>query len=94
MGRPTGARSQDYEDKRQALAKAILVALIDDPLLSLRRMADAAGVSRPTVLHYFGSRDGAVHAAMEIAGDEGRIHVELLEKMPLTTPRHFDQNRF
>ena len=84
MGRPIGARSEGYERKRTALADAVLDALLADPNLSLRTMAEAAGVSRPTLLHYFGSRDGAVQAAMERAGLAGEAHLVYLREMPVT----------
>jgi len=86
MGRPIGARSEGYERKRTALADAVLAALLADPNLSLRTMAEAAGVSRPTLLHYFGSRDGAIQAAMERAGVAGEAHLVYLREMRLIDP--------
>lgn len=87
MGRPPGTRSDGYEAKRKKLATAVFRALVADAGVSLRGMADAAGVSRPTLVHYFGNRDGAVRAALVVAGEFGRVHQDSLAHMPLTEPR-------
>ena len=46
----------------------VLDALLDDPGRSLRGLAQAVGVTPPTLRHYFGDREGAVIAALEHAG--------------------------
>lgn len=42
---------------------------------SLRDLAAAAGVSVPTVRHYFGDRGGLVAAAVETMGNMGTAHI-------------------
>jgi AcrR family transcriptional regulator len=53
--------------KRSALLRKISARLIqlDDTRPSLRQLAFAAGVTVPTLRHYFGSRDDLVQAALE-----------------------------
>lgn len=82
MGRPRGRRSARYEEKRRALARKVFDCVHADGNASLHRIADAAGVSRPTLRHYFGDRAGAVHAALELAGELGRPHQESLLRLP------------
>jgi AcrR family transcriptional regulator len=66
MGRPRGSRSADYEAKRAELAQRLALFMTRDALRrsSLRELAIAAGVTEPTLRHYFGDRDGAVMAAI------------------------------
>ena len=62
-------------------------AMLEDANVSLRGMADAAGVSRPTLVHYFGSREGAVQAAFERAAEVGQRDQRWLAEAPITTAR-------
>ena len=65
MGRTAGARNPGYEDKRRALAAAVIPRMLEaGPAISMRELASAADVSVPTLRHYFGDRDGVVVAAM------------------------------
>jgi len=86
MGRPAGRRSDDYEDKRRALAHAVYQSLIDDATISWSAMAERAGVSRPTLTHYFGDRHGAVRAALTVAASEGRRFLGHIVTMPSEDP--------
>jgi AcrR family transcriptional regulator len=43
--------------------------------VSLRELAGAAGVSVPTLRHYFGDRDGVVRAALTRMAELGAAHV-------------------
>lgn len=73
MARPSGTRNPGYIDKRRRLARAAVQPLLDlDSPLSLRQTARAAGVSVPTMRHYFGDLDGVVQAAFEVMRDQGR----------------------
>lgn len=65
MARPAGTRNQGFDEKRDALAFALVPRVMTPPTPSFRELADAAGVSVPTLHHYFGDRDGAVRAALE-----------------------------
>ncbi|MEL6342571.1 MAG: TetR/AcrR family transcriptional regulator [Myxococcota bacterium] len=66
MGRPTGKRNAGYFARRRALAMAALEALLNDDgaPATLKDLAAAAGVSVPTLKHYFGDRDGLLRAAL------------------------------
>ena len=65
MGRATGSKNPGHDDKRRALAAAVVPQLIRlGPTASLRELAAAAEVSVPTLRHYFEDRDGVVVAAM------------------------------
>lgn len=86
MARPSGARSPDYDEKRAALALQVLHCVIADASTSLHAMADHAGVSRPTLRHYFGDRDGAVQAALEVGAVMGAPHVAALRALPVDDP--------
>jgi AcrR family transcriptional regulator len=67
MGRPAGSRSADYEVKRAELAHRMAQFIVRDDLRrsSLRELSQAAGVTEPTLRHYFGTREGALKAAFE-----------------------------
>lgn len=77
MGRPAGSRSADYEVKRAELAHRIAQFIVRDDLRrsSLRELAQAAGVTEPTLRHYFGTREGALKAAFAhcAKGAEGAL---------------------
>lgn len=77
MARPAGSRNRDYEAERQRLALSLAPALLqrDGVSTSVRELASAAGVSVPTLVHYFGSREGAWRAAVEALGALGAEHV-------------------
>lgn len=65
MGRTAGSKNPGHDDKRRALAAAVVPELIRlGPRASLRELAAAAEVSVPTLRHYFEDRDGVVVAAM------------------------------
>jgi AcrR family transcriptional regulator len=90
MGRPRGTRSQDYEHRRAALAQAMLRGLTDDDgaPATFRGLARAAGVTLPTLKHYFSDHDGAVEAALQSARALGRVYVDQLADpgpLPLAT---------
>ena len=82
MGRRRGSRSADYEAKRRELAHRVFECVMADASTSLRAMAEYTGVSRPTLRHYFGDRDGAVRAALEVAAEKGEPHVQGLRLIP------------
>lgn len=65
MGRPRGARNQDYEATREALASKLLGGVLrHGAQVSLHELAREAGVSIATLKHYFGDRSGAVAEAL------------------------------
>lgn len=73
MGRPAGARNAGFEAKREALAFALVPRVMATPPPSLRELAEHAGVSVPTLRHYFGDRDGAVRSALEAMHTLGSV---------------------
>jgi AcrR family transcriptional regulator len=66
LARTKGARNEGFEGKRTALIAALRLRLrASDAPPSMRELAAAAGVSVPTLRHYFADRDGVVRAVME-----------------------------
>lgn len=77
MGRPVGSKHPDYERKRAALAEAALPRLLADAGdTSLNELAEAVGVSVPTLKHYFGDRAGLVAAAWRRQAELARPHLQ------------------
>lgn len=76
MGRPIGSKNPDYDRKRAALAEAAIPRLLaDEGATSLNDLADAVGVSVPTLKHYFGDRAGLVAAAWRRQAELARPHL-------------------
>lgn len=65
MGRPPGARNQDYDATKQALADKLRRAVLRwGAKVSLHDLAREAEVSIPTLKHYFRDRSGAIAEAL------------------------------
>lgn len=63
MARPKGVPNADREGKRQELVDRLRSALLSEtPPSSYRSLAGAAGVTIPTLRHYFGDREGVIAA--------------------------------
>lgn len=77
MARTKGARSTAYEANRARLIAAMQARLTarDLPPPSMRELAAAAGVTMPTLGHYFGKRDDAVSAVLASIGEAGAPHL-------------------
>jgi AcrR family transcriptional regulator len=75
--RTKGARGRAYEEKRTALLARLRARLSEPDATrpSLRALAEAAGVSLPTLRHYFGGRDEVVAAVLEDIGAAGAPHL-------------------
>lgn len=82
MARPTGSRDRDYDEKRAALLDRIgqHMAASLPAKSSLREIASAAGVTMPTLVHYFGSREGLIEALMEYQGGLGAPYLAMVAK--------------
>jgi AcrR family transcriptional regulator len=80
VGRPPGSRSVDYDEKRDALALAMARAVLEGREVSLAQLAESAGVSVPTLKHYFGDREGALEAALAAAASLGAPHLDHLRR--------------
>lgn len=67
MPRPKGTRDADYGIRRSELLRGMSRHMMrrDSPRPSLRELASAAGVSVPTLRHYFGARPQVVDAIFE-----------------------------
>lgn len=79
MARPSGTRNPGYVDKRRRLAEAAVGPLLDRATpLSLRQVARSAGVSVPTMRHYFDDLDGVTEAAFELMREQGRPYEQRL----------------
>jgi AcrR family transcriptional regulator len=67
LPRPKGARDADYESRRSDLLRSMARHMMrrDSPRPSLRELAAAAGVSVPTLRHYFGARPQVIDAIFE-----------------------------
>jgi AcrR family transcriptional regulator len=72
MSRTAGSRNRNYDAKRLGLLKRLGARLADlsRHRPSFREMAAAAGVSVPTLRHYFANRDGVVQAYLVWQGTE------------------------
>ena len=80
MGRPLGARNQDYEATRRQLATKLRRAVVRrGPLASLHDLAREAEVSIPTVKHYFKDRSGAVAEALRSVKEDAGQYVDTLK---------------
>jgi AcrR family transcriptional regulator len=80
MARPTGSKDRDHDEKRAALLVRIgkhLSASLPDKS-SLRDIAAAAGVTIPTLVHYFGSREGLLAALMEYQAGLGAPYLSIV----------------
>jgi AcrR family transcriptional regulator len=77
MARPKGTTSALHQDRRAALLEAIRARLVqaNRPPASLRELAAAAGVTIPTLRHYFGKRKDLVAALLADLGRQGEAHV-------------------
>ncbi len=98
MGRPRGSRNQDFETKKRALAERMSEQLlVDGEPASFADLARSAGVSVPTLRHYFGDRPRAVVAALESVDLRSRDFLEALSDPgphPLRASLHVWATRF
>lgn len=80
MARTKGARNTDYEAKRRELLGRLLPRFVDrvNGRPSFRQFAAAAGVTMPTLRHYFGDRSDVVAALLEEYRRLGEHRLELV----------------
>ena len=86
---PPTEHSDRFLRRRGELAARILDHLLSSgrPDTSFRGLAAAAGVTRPTLVHYFTDHSGAVQAAVELAGERGKIWTRLVAEGPDGPPQ-------
>ncbi len=77
MGRTVGARNSDYAARRSTLINKVRdrLSLQDGESPSYRDLAAAAGVSVPTLRHYFGPREQIIKAIFEQALEGAAVHL-------------------
>jgi AcrR family transcriptional regulator len=80
LARTKGARNADYEAKRRELLGRLLPRFVDraQGRPSFRQFAAAAGVTMPTLRHYFGDRADVVAAVLEEYRRLGDRRLELV----------------
>jgi AcrR family transcriptional regulator len=80
MARTAGARNHDFEVRRLTLAAALRTRLVErtGKRPSYAELAEAAGVSLATLRHYFGTRDQAVAAVLQMHAALGEPHLARL----------------
>ena len=72
MARPTGSRNEGYDERRDELLATLLETLVrSSQPMSLRGLAAAAGVSVPTLRHYFGDREAILAAVFAYCRKDG-----------------------
>jgi AcrR family transcriptional regulator len=78
VARTKGARNADYDVKRQELLGRLLPRFVDRSLgrPSFRQFSAAAGVTMPTLRHYFGDRADVVAAVLEDFFRQGAARLE------------------
>lgn len=80
MPRPAGVKNREFDQKRDALLDLIEQRLSepDGHRAGIRALASAAGVTYPTLKHYFGDRDGIVIALLERRAEEGKQYLAMM----------------
>jgi len=84
MARTKGKRNSDYDQVRRELIDKVRWRLAEENATgaSLRELALAAGVTIPTIRHYFGTRDALVEAVMRDNLELGRETIAVLNLAP------------
>lgn len=75
-------RKAGYEDKRRDLAHKVYRCVMEGQGTSLNALAAYAGVSRPTLRHYFDDREGAIQAGLVEAARVGGRFMDGLAGLP------------
>lgn len=92
MSRTKGARDLDYDVKRRELLEKMTLQLMrrEGERASFRDLAAAAGVSGPTLRHYFGDRRAVIGAVLEECLRRGQPGLEAQRKtnLPLAASIH------
>lgn len=78
MARPPGQRNADYERSRQALLKLLAAHLVrpGGAASSFRELAVAAGVTPPTLRHYFQTREALIHDVLRHQRQQGDLYLQ------------------
>ena len=77
MGRTSGTRNANFEEKKRAYARRALDSWLESgPGASLREIAAGADMSMSNLRHYFGDREGLFEAITVSALERGRPHMD------------------
>lgn len=70
-----GTKHEGHDDKRRLILRCMAALVFSAPGArpSFRQFAASAGVSEPTLRHYFKDRDGCVAAILEFFGQNGQF---------------------
>jgi AcrR family transcriptional regulator len=79
VSRTVGARNAGHAERRAALIGRLRTRLANREIgqASLRELAASAGVSVPTLSHYFGTRQDIVAAVLAHSREEGEPHLAM-----------------
>ncbi len=80
MTRPAGSRNLRYDERRTELARRLRQRLAAPGRAGLRELAECAGVTVPTLKHYFGDRDGVVKGVLEAHSAFSGPHMQALRQ--------------
>lgn len=85
MGRPAGRQNADYEASREALLERLAAQVVQPhgAQASLRELARAAGVTPPTLHHYFGTREDVLEAVLKHLRSRGERFLEMAANFPV-----------
>jgi TetR/AcrR family transcriptional regulator, repressor for neighboring sulfatase len=84
---PRSSRNRSDAEERLVAAAADLLGEIGPRSLSVRTIADRAGVNHGLVHHYFGGKDGLLKAAMVRLVEEHAVHAKALsDGSPIPAP--------
>lgn len=80
--------SERFTRRKAELTQRVLDHLLSSAAsdTSFRGLAAAAGVTRPTLAHYFGDHGGVLQAAVALAGERGRVWTRLVAEGPEGPP--------
>lgn len=85
MPRPPGTKNREFEQKRDALLDQVERRLSepDGHRAGIRALANAAGVTYPTLKHYFGDRDAIVSALLTQRADGAKRYLQQMASTKL-----------
>jgi len=85
MPRTKGALDANHEETRKNLLNKVRARMTNTGAerLSFRELAAAAGVSVPTLRHYFGTRADLVAAVLRQIHELGKLHIEAVSRPTL-----------
>ncbi len=79
MPRTTGALNHDHQEKRRALARRVLHAVLErGSAISMNELASDAGCSIPTLKHYFADRAGAVAEGFRTVREDAATYIDTI----------------